>query len=84
MSVPECLFLFQDLDGLTEVFGRMSAGTSGPKRPLWADFSFQKYGPGVGNSLPLQALTSKCVLLYRLLGDPGGQTMTLAVGVAVL
>ena len=30
---------FQDLEGLTEVFGRMSAGTSGRKLPLWADFS---------------------------------------------
>ena len=39
MSVPKCLF-FQDLEGLTEVFGRMSAGISGPKLPLWADFSF--------------------------------------------
>ena len=39
MSVPKCL-LFQDLEGLTEVFGRMSAGTSGRKLPLWADFSF--------------------------------------------
>ena len=28
MSVPKCLFS-QDLEGLTEVFGRMSAGTSG-------------------------------------------------------
>ena len=35
----KCLFL-QDLEGLTEVFGRMSAGTSGRKLPLWADFSF--------------------------------------------
>ena len=39
MSVPECLF-FPHLEGLTEVFGRMSAGTSGRKLPLWADFSF--------------------------------------------
>ena len=38
-SVPKCLF-FQDLEGLTEVFGRMSAGMSGPKLPLWAEFSF--------------------------------------------
>ena len=30
MSVPKCLF-FQDLGGLTEVFGRMSAGMSGRK-----------------------------------------------------
>ena len=41
MSVPKCLF-FQDLEGLNEVFGRMSAGTSGRKLPLWADFSFLK------------------------------------------
>ena len=33
-------FLFQNLEGLTEVFGQMSAGMSGPKLPLWADFSF--------------------------------------------
>ena len=39
MSVPKCLF-FQDLEGLTEVFGRMSAGISGQKLPLWAEFSF--------------------------------------------
>ena len=30
MPVPKRLF-FQDLEGLTEVFGRMSAGTSGRK-----------------------------------------------------
>ena len=39
MSVPKCLF-FQDLEVLTEVFGRMSAGMSGPKLPLWAEFLF--------------------------------------------
>ena len=39
MSVPKCLF-FQDLEGLTEVFGRMSTGISGQKLPLWAEFSF--------------------------------------------
>ena len=37
MSVPKCLF-FQDLEGLTEVFGGMSAGMSGRKLPLWAEF----------------------------------------------
>ena len=41
MSVPKCLFS-QDLEGLTEVFGRMSAGISGQKLPLWAEFSFLK------------------------------------------
>ena len=40
MSVPKCLFFFQDLEGLTEVFGRMSAGISGQKLPLWTEFSF--------------------------------------------
>ena len=40
MSVPKCLFFFQDLEGLTEVFGGMSAGMSGPKLPLWAEFLF--------------------------------------------
>ena len=39
MSVPTCLF-FQDLEALTEVFGRMSAGISAPKLPLWAEFLF--------------------------------------------
>ena len=39
MSMPKCLF-FQDLEGLTEVFGRMSAGISGQKLPLWAESSF--------------------------------------------
>ena len=31
---------FQDLEGLTEVFGRMSAGISGQILPLCAEFSF--------------------------------------------
>ena len=34
------LVFFQDLEGLTEVFGGMSAGMSGRKLPLWAEFSF--------------------------------------------
>ena len=42
ISLPKCFF-FQDLEGLTEVFGRMSAGISAPKLPLWADFSFLKF-----------------------------------------
>ena len=40
MPVPKYLFFFQDLEGLTEVFSRMSAGISAPKLPLCADFSF--------------------------------------------
>ena len=40
MSVPKCLFFFQDLEGLTEFFDQMFAGMSGPKPPLWAAFSF--------------------------------------------
>ena len=44
MSVPECLF-FQHLEGLTEVFGRTSAGISGQKLPLWAEFSFPTHEP---------------------------------------
>ena len=40
MSVLKCSF-FQDLEGLTEVSGRMSAGTSGQKLPLWAELSFR-------------------------------------------
>ena len=42
MSVQKCLF-FQDLEGLTKVLGGMSAlsaGMSGRKPPLWAEFSF--------------------------------------------
>ena len=39
MSMSKCVF-FQDLEGLTEVFGQMSAGTSGRKLSLWADSSF--------------------------------------------
>ena len=42
-SVPKCSF-FQDLEGLTEVFGRTSAGISGQKLPLWAAFSLLKQG----------------------------------------
>ena len=37
MSVPKCL-IFQDLEGLTKVFGRMSAGMSGAELPLWAGY----------------------------------------------
>ena len=37
-----CLF-FWDLEGLTEVFGRMSAGISGPKLPLFAAFSILNF-----------------------------------------
>ena len=40
MSVPERLFLQDFSEGLTEVFGRMSAGISGQKLPLCAEFSF--------------------------------------------
>ena len=43
LSVPKCLF-FQHLEGLTEVFGRMSAGISGQKLPLCAEFPFLKGG----------------------------------------
>ena len=43
MSVPKCFF-FQDLEVLIEVFGRMSAGISGQKLPLWAKFSFLIFG----------------------------------------
>ena len=39
MSVAKYLF-FQHLEGLSEVFGRMSARISGQKLPLWAEFSF--------------------------------------------
>ena len=43
MPVPECLF-FQDFEGLTEVFGRMSAGISGPKLPLFIENKFMFFG----------------------------------------
>ena len=36
----------QDLEGLTEVLGGTSAGMSGPKLPLWAEFSFLNFGCG--------------------------------------
>ena len=42
MSVPKC-FIYQDLERMTEVFGGMSAGISGRKLPLWADFSFLRF-----------------------------------------
>ena len=38
----KCNF-FQDIEGLTEVLGRMSAGISSPRLPLWADFSFLRH-----------------------------------------
>ena len=50
MSLPKCLF-FQDLEGLTEVFGHMSTGISGPKLPLWADCVPDEIRIGVGGSL---------------------------------
>ena len=34
---------FKDLEGLTRVFGRVCAGISGLKLPLWADSSFLKF-----------------------------------------
>ena len=40
-DVRSKMLVFQDLEGLTEVFGRMSAGISGQKLPLWAELSFQ-------------------------------------------
>ena len=46
MSVPKCLF-FQNLEALTEVFGRMCAGTSGRRLPLWADFVSERRGKGM-------------------------------------
>ena len=48
MSVRKCLF-FQDMDSLTEVFGRMSAGISGAKLHLWAEFSFLTKKPKRGH-----------------------------------
>ena len=44
MSVQNACF-FQHLEGLTEVFGRMSAGISGHKLPLWAEFPLLILGP---------------------------------------
>ena len=38
------MLVFQDLEGLTEVFGRISTGTSGRKLPLWGDFLFLNKG----------------------------------------
>ena len=65
---------FQDLEGLTEVFGRMSGGISGPKLPLWAEFSFlsemtsQKLNNRCGRSMRL------CVTSWVLSFLGGGQT----------
>ena len=41
---PCQMLVFPEFGGLTEVFGRMSAGISGRKLPLWADFSFLREG----------------------------------------
>ena len=56
MSVPICLF-FQGLEGLTEVFGRMSARMSGPRLPLWADFSFVEF---IGGPIQARCLKTIC------------------------
>ena len=61
MSVPTCLFL-QDLEALTEVFGQMSAGISGQKLPLWAEFLFLK---------PLPFFFSFSFALLKGLGQGG-------------
>ena len=37
------MLIFPGFGGLTEVFGRMSAGISGQKLPLWAEFSFLSF-----------------------------------------
>ena len=58
LSVPKCLF-FQHLEGLTEVFGQMSAGISGQKLPLWAEFPFLK-------------ILGVCKGLYKRNGMGGG------------
>ena len=77
MSVPKCLFS-QDLEGLTEVFGRMSAGISGQKLPLWAEFSFlnfafplQRPRPATGVSRALRAGSVPGVSLGVSLGPFG-------------
>ena len=54
--MPKFIF-FQDLEGLTEVFGRMSAGISAPKLPLWAGFSFLNYAT---KKQKLEKCTCKC------------------------
>ena len=47
-------FFFQHLEGLTEVFGRMSAGICGQKLPLWAEFPFlRKRGLARGGWRPM-------------------------------
>ena len=45
------MLVFQDLEGLTEVFGGMSTGMSGRKLPLWAEFSFLTLALGTQKSL---------------------------------
>ena len=66
MSVPKCLF-FQDLEGLTEVFGRMSAGISGEKLPLWAEFSFLSKGQVWANITGNKSIRSGRAYLLSIL-----------------
>ena len=42
LNFSDSLFV-RDLEGLAEVFDRMSAGMSSPKLLLWADSSFLSY-----------------------------------------
>ena len=69
--MPKCLS-FQDLEGLTEVFGRMSAGISVQRLPLWAEFSFLTFvvcnkGPGF-----LGAKRTTQTFLYKVFQQPFG------------
>ena len=66
-NVRAKMLVFQDLDGLTEVFGRMSAGISGPKLPLWADFSFPKDKNSWGCGWDPNLVMNLCFLVPRLL-----------------
>ena len=73
MSVPKCLS-FQDLEGLTEVFGGMSAGMSGPKLPLWAEFTFLRTESAAICDLRFGALRPTHLALWKLLMRSGGNS----------
>ena len=60
MSVPKC-FIFQDLERLTEGLGGMSAGISGRKLPLWADFSFLSFSNRALVKAIIEALKCLCI-----------------------
>ena len=60
------MLIFQDLEGLTEAFGGMSAGMSGPKLPLWAEFSYRStIQQGNPSLYHLKQIHANGVALYK-------------------